>query len=655
MEIIHNLGILSIKKNAEGNAGFVLANKKGSYCSFFDFPSSRYQGLFYFDEESMNMYKLIENIELNNNDVSGLKNGFYFAERRKEGIVELFLMPKSFNSLIYELSSEEDINLILDCKESFDNREWGRHYEILEEKGCIIIKFTKKTDGREDASDGAEEFSLYLAIKSNSNIFQKNDEWVERHYGLDEHRNSMPFRRHVYNALKLNGSKFVFSMSKVKNKAIKECIYLFSNIGMVKSKEKENFFEMLKKENVKKIINSEKIAKEAKVAYVSALNSLNNLIVDNENFGLFAGFPWFFQFWSRDTGISLMALSGIDKDFSKKLLFGYLNKIGNDGRLPNLAGKHASISLGNADAHGWLFLRCNEFVREISKNKEIISSIKKSIATIKKINTNPERIKDYIKKCNSIIGKKEDEYHKFLYEIESALEKSVLNLLKFHTKNTFEANEKLETWMDTSVDGDAREGARIEVQALRLNMYKLMFEITRDEKYRILENLLKNNVKNKLWDGKTLADGLGDFTARPNTFIAAYAYPELLSQKEWEICFENALKSLWLGWGGVSTIDKNHPLFTEENTGENIKSYHRGDSWFWINNLTALVLNRNNKIKFKKQIQKIIDASTEEILWKGCIGCHSELSSAKELRSEGCFSQAWSSAMFIEMVDKIYR
>ena len=655
MEVIHNLGILSIKKNVNENAGFLLANKKGSYCSFFNSPSSRYQGLFYFDEETMSMYKLIENIELGNSDVSSLKNGFYFAERRKNEAVEYFLMPKSFNSMIYELSSEGEINLVLDCKESFDNREWGRYYEIFEKDGCIVVKFTKKTDRKEDKSDGVDEFSLYLAIKSGSNTYQKSDEWIERNYAFDEQRNSRPFKRYAYNAMRLEGSKFVFSMAKDRKNAVKECLHIFSNLNEIKNREKEYFFEMLKNEQIKKVLSNEKIGKEVKVAYVGAFNSLNNLVVNGKNSGLFAGLPWFFQFWARDAIVSLKALSNIDKEFSKKLLFSCLNQIGNDGRLPNLSGKHPSASLGNADAHGWLFLRCNEIIEKISRDKEVISSIKSSIKNIKNMNPKSEKTRDYIKKCSSIMGKKENEYNSIIFEIESALEKSILNLLKFHTKNAFEANDKLETWMDTSADGDAREGARIEIQALRLNMYELMLEITQDEKYRILENLLKNNAKNKFWNGKILADGLNDFTIRPNLLIAAYAYPELLTNAEWETCFENALKGLWLDWGGLSTIDKKNPLFADSSTGEDIKSYHRGDSWFWINNLAALVLNRINKNKFKKNIEKIISASAEEILWKGCVGCHSELSSAKQLESNGCFNQAWSSAMFIEMIDEIFQ
>ena len=201
MEIIHNLGILSVKKNVSDDAGFLLANKKGSYLSLFNAPSSRYQGLFYFDEKTADMYKFIENIEvIGSNEISRLKNGFYFVERLKGSAIESFLMPKNFNSLVYELSSKSEIDLILDCKSSYDNREWGRNYEIFEEKGCVIVKFTKKTDGREDSSDRIKEFILYLAIKSDVNSYSKNNKWIERDYICDKERNSLPFKRHVYNA-----------------------------------------------------------------------------------------------------------------------------------------------------------------------------------------------------------------------------------------------------------------------------------------------------------------------------------------------------------------------------------------------------------------------------------------------------------------------
>ena len=220
MLVTHYLGILSINKDVKDNVGFLLANKKGGYCSFFDKPFSKYQGLFYFDEKAMKMYKFIENIEIaGQENVDSLKNGFYFIERKKGDISETFLVPKRLNSLIYELNCPCEIDLILDCKDSYDSREFGRYYEASEEDGLLIIKFTKKTDKKEDSSDGQEEFILYLAVKSDNSFYELNGKWTERHYPLDEERNSPPFRRHVYNALRLKGAKFVFSMSGNKNSA----------------------------------------------------------------------------------------------------------------------------------------------------------------------------------------------------------------------------------------------------------------------------------------------------------------------------------------------------------------------------------------------------------------------------------------------------
>ena len=656
MQLIHNLGILTVKKYIEENAGFLLTNKNGSYCSFFSNPSSRFQGLFFFDESSMKMYKFIESIEIKDSgNVTRLKNGFYFAERIKVNVSESFLMPKGFSSLIYEIDSSREIDLLLDCKNSYDNREWGRNYEIFEENDCIIVRFTKKTDKREDKSDGDEEFVLYLAIKSDGSMISRNDSWVERHYYDDEQRNSVPFARYVYNALKLKGSKFVFSMSKNKNESLKECNFVFSSLQELKRKEKENFFEMLKNESVKKILSKENVEMNIKVAYINAVNSLDKLCVKGKKCsGIFAGLPWFFQFWARDSLVSLKSVCKLDKAFAEKILFAYLPKIDKNGRLDNLIGQHDSLKLGCADAHGWLFLRCGDLINDINKSKEAIKSINTSIKFIKENkNWKSSRIKEYVKRCQQTINKKENVYHKIFYDIENSLEKSVHRLIKYRTTNNLEVSYALETWMDTNFDGDDRDGARIEIQALRLQMYKIMHELALNHRHKTLENLLKIKIREKFWNGQVLADGLDDFTIRPNIFLAAYAYPELLAKEEWEACFENSLNSLWLDWGGLSTIDKNNPLFTNESTGENIKSYHRGDSWFWINNLAAITLSRINKEKFKKNISTIIEASTEEILWKGCIGCHSELSSAKELSSKGCFNQAWSNAMFIELVDEV--
>jgi len=184
-------------------------------------------------------------------------------------------------------------------------------------------------------------------------------------------------------------------------------------------------------------------------------------------------------------------------------------------------------------------------------------------------------------------------------------------------------------------------------------MFDFLFRILNNKFYGEIAEKTRKRVYDLFWNGHYLKDGLGDSTVRPNIFIAAYVYPDLLSKKEWVTCFEEALNHLWLEWGGLSTISKSDSRFFSKNTGENSASYHRGDSWYWINNMAAIVMHRTDKKKFKRYISKIIEASCEDILFQGYIGNHSELSSAECLSADGCLSQAWSNALFVELAEEL--
>ncbi len=241
------------------------------------------------------------------------------------------------------------------------------------------------------------------------------------------------------------------------------------------------------------------------------------------------------------------------------------------------------------------------------------------------------------------------------------MEKIIGSLLKYQTRDSFALNVPRETWMDSL----ERTVAPIEIQALRLNLYKLASQLRgfwqNKGFYLKLEKELRKKVREKFWNNQILADGydpdkgVSDFTSRPNIFLAAYIYPGLLKRNEWIKCFENILPKLWLDWGGIATIDKEHPSFYPQHTGEPSESYHQGDSWFYLNNLVALVLERTDKRKFQWYINKILEASAKEILWQGIIGHHTELSSAQCFGSQGCLSQAWSSALYIELVSALNR
>jgi glycogen debranching enzyme len=231
-------------------------------------------------------------------------------------------------------------------------------------------------------------------------------------------------------------------------------------------------------------------------------------------------------------------------------------------------------------------------------------------------------------------------------------------LLEHYTRDDFAIAGGRKTWMDSV----RREEASVELEALRLQSYHVaakMFSLFGGSKYNTLKKRLREKVRSAFWNGRALADGIdrengtADHAITPNVFLAAYVYPELLTRKEWITCFDTIIPRLWLEWGGFATIDKNHHLFHAHSTGENPASYHRGDSWFYLNNLAALVLYRLNKKKYHTYIQTIVAASTQEILWRGIVGYHAELSSASVFAPQGSLAQCWSSALFLELAAEI--
>ncbi len=359
-------------------------------------------------------------------------------------------------------------------------------------------------------------------------------------------------------------------------------------------------------EEAEKEISKRVFKENEKIDVLCAKKSLEGLLVESQP-GIYAGLPWFFHFWPRDEAISLKSLIKVNPSKAKEIFFRLLSK----GLEKGPGG------VINIDAIGWLFKRAEDIlpVTDISEKEKIRRFLKKYLE----------------------------------------------DFLLFFTENGFAVNRPNETWMD-SLD---RSGARIELQAMKLNMYK-MARILSNKKserdfYGRMEGEMKQKVKNVFFDGENLYDGyyphkdIIEKEIRPNIFIAAYIYPELLQKKEWIKCFDNALAKLWLPWGGIATLNKESEGFYWEHTGESPESYHQGDSWFYINNLTACVLSKLNKRKYGSYIEKIMQASQEEILWMGAVGSHGEVSSAKALESRGAVSQAWSCAMYLEAKEKTKR
>lgn len=572
-----------IEKQTQEGVGFLLTNQKGDYISLFNQPTSRYQGWFVCWDNKL--FRIIEGINLfGAAEPDQLINNFWQTFRKRDNFTESFFLPENHHSLIYEVSQPKEIELTLDIKESYDNREFGHRYLISVEKDVILVEYRREN-----------EFAFYLAIKPDILSFQKINDWIARDYSLDQERNAPPFQRYVYRPFIIKAQQLVFSLNSHKEEAIREAQFVFEEMDSLKQLKREKTQELFPL--VKRIED-----KEMRIAYLCAAHSLQSLTVNSDRWGIYAGLPWFFQFWLRDESISLKGLSLISPKRAGKIALGLLDHIREDGRIFDGISE-------SADGTGWLFRRLDDLIKQEKLTRDEIEAVKQG------------------------------------------LEKSVNRLLENHTRDGLAFNQPGETWMDSQ----ERSGFRIEIQALRLLLYQMAFRLTNKEKYSKLEEQLKEAVYQRLWDGRILADGENDFTLRPNIFLAAYLYPNLLSNKEWLKCFENILAGLWLDWGGLSTIDKNSSLFCQDHTGEDARSYHNGDAWFYLNNLAGLVLYQLGGKKFVSLIDKILKASTQEILWKGVVGHHAELSSAKKFKSEGSWVQAWSSALYLELIDSLLK
>jgi len=592
---------------------FLLTNKKGGY--FLESKDTIYRGFHILDVENglPSLFKTIDSICICRVP-SEIINKFWCIEKKyAPETTERFFMHE--NGLLYEVENYEGYSLLtLDMRKINDYSNEGHDYKFYDKNGFFIIEYSKF----KDAAKTEKAYTKYIVIKTDAKI-ENLSKWVNKTFEYDKRRGDVS-ERFVFEALRFhisNNGRIVFYSGTNLEVAMNNANYLYYSNEHLKNQKKE-YIKRLTSNNIM-------VSKRIGMAYKRALKSLDDLTIEiNEQPMIYAGLPWFYQIWTRDEAISLKALM-LEKEYEKvkKIIFRQLKIILKDGRIPN---RYPPSQLSSADGVGWVFKRIYDFVKLLQKRGEL----------------------------EKVLSRED------MLVIKEKISESLNKLIIHRTRDGLAINGPKETWMDTDYGGDERDGARIEIQSLRLCMYSFAGFLSKyledkdQKKYRDLEKNMRLKVRQDFFERKMLKDGSTDKTLRPNVFLAHYIYPDLLSSKEWEQAFKYCINNLFLPWGGFSTIEKSSPLYSEYYTGMDNKSYHRGDSWYFVNNLAAISLKKVNYDMFYNVIVKIVEASTEEILAKGVMGVASELSSAKELRSEGCLSQAWSSATYIELVHELF-
>ncbi len=602
MRLIHSIQNHRIEKETSGldQSGFVLTNNAGGYLWQDERPQSRYQGFFFAPKKLLgtSIIKVVEDIAVvGAPKVWEIENRFFEVSRTRGFLRENFFVPKGLDALVYEIDHRAAFDLYCDARAYDDHGEWERHYDIALEKGGAVIRYTHP---------GLPLKELYIAVRTDGEASAIN-EWVKRVYDYDRKRNSPPYERWVLLALRCRGKKMVLAVAENRASAHDTAAHVFRSSATLKTmrrRDAEALFSTTASGKKREVADS--AGEELLVAAFAAAHSLKSLCVRDGTGGLYAGLPWFFQFWDRDTAVSLKALAAFDWVFARELFFDMLERLEKNG-----------FASPAADDYGWLFLRARDLM------------------------------------TRNLLSKKE------LDAVAFVLEKTLENDLNRRTRCGFAENGPGATWMDTI----PRAGARLEVQALRLNMLALAAAVSKTHRtfYSNLEGTLRENARKEFFNGRFLADGfdcernLTDFTIRPNIFLAAYVYPRLLEPDGWRACFKYAVRHLWREWGGLSSIDSDDPAFCHEHTGENPASYHNGDSWFYANNIAAIAMKRCDPSRFGHHIGKIFRASTYDLLWSGVLGHSSEVSPAGRFDSSGALAQAWSGATYLEMASDLTR
>jgi len=316
--------------------------------------------------------------------------------------------------------------------------------------------------------------------------------------------------------------------------------------------------------------------------------------------GTYAGLPWFHQTWSRD---ELIAALGMDAIAQREIIQRYITYPLQQGELPTFTGSGTSC----ADGIGWLALLLREHgVEHLSTAGKAAMA---SFFSLARTGLNEGR-------------------------------KGIHGLIN----SGYNA-----TWMDTI----GRDGYRLDIQCMYGLLLEVLGTLSGNNEYEEERKQFNVQVREHFFHDGYLWDGLGDATKRANVFLAYLLQPDLLTEEEWKSCFSTVIAATSTPWGGLTSLDRSHPAFQPESTGQNNLSYHNGDSWFFVNNLAATALHRCDAHVYAQTINRILRSSTDEILWQNFLGQPGEIASADSGTSWGCGIQAFSAGAYLFLLNEL--
>lgn len=358
--------------------------------------------------------------------------------------------------------------------------------------------------------------------------------------------------------------------------------------------------------------------------------SLDALIMDQTGKGIYAGLPWFDDYWGRDVFISFAGAVLVSGQFAeaRQILLSFADLQNKDpadryyGRVPNRAQPN-DIIYNTTDGTPW-------FVRSVW---------------------------DYFRYSGD---------EQFLERIWPAVRHATLGALRNWTDSSgLLRHGDAETWMDArGPDGawSPRGDRAIEIQFIwrdQLEITRRMAEMFGDAELenRATQTLtkLENGLKRfRSGDPGYFVDHLNpddtrDPQVRPNVFLV----PQLFA----ETCDWSSFKTLapqLITRDGVLSLSQQDPDFHPYHhiAGLYVQdaAYHNGIIWTWNSAATITQAIRFHQYHYA---QALFNGLTDQVLHRGAVGTIAELTDAwphqGQLRLSGTFSQAWSLAEYLRV------
>ncbi len=357
--------------------------------------------------------------------------------------------------------------------------------------------------------------------------------------------------------------------------------------------------------------------------------TLDQLVTEQQGKGIYAGLPWFTQYWGRDQFISLPGTCLVNGQFelAREILLNFARFQQTDssskdwGRIPNRATPE-EIIYNTADGTPRFVSQIWEYVR-YSGDTGIVNALYPTV-------------------LNSLNGT-------IRYRID---------------RLGFLCHEDADTWMDAKKDGkipwSPRGNRANDIQALWVSQLEATAQLAQIKKdlsiARFCDSLAKqvriNFNRFFLQPNGTMADrlktdGKADYSFRPNQLYALDLIPQIRLRRK---ISQDVWTKLVYPWGVASLNqedDNFHPYHENWHFYHKDAAYHNGTVWLWNN---GMAMQRAIEYGQVHTAWRLFQNMNEQALKQAAFGSLAENADAlpmkgyKWSKSTGTFLQAWSNA-----------